>query len=120
MEPLLKIVPEQFVSFAKNMDIDAKVELQATAVGTLTDSTMPLIDAQVKLADGRFYMPKSLPYKINKINGDIDAHLDMGKGGVSHAVIKNFKAHTRNTDVSITGQADDLLGDIHVDAAIKG
>lgn len=120
VEPLLKIVPEQFVSFAKDMDVDAKVELQATAVGTLTDSTMPLIDAQVKLADGRFYMPKSLPYKINKINGDIDAHLDMGKGGVSHAVIKNFKAHTRSTDVSITGRADDLLGDIHVDAAIKG
>lgn len=120
VEPLLKIVPAQFVEFAKDMDVDAKVELQATADGWVTDSTMPLIDAQVKLADGRFYMPKALPYKINKINGDVDAHLDMGKGGVSHAVIKSFKAHTRSTDVSIAGRADDLLGDMKIDATVKG
>ena len=118
--PLLDIVPQQYVSFRKGMDMDAKVRLKATAKGTLTDTTMPMVDAQVLLDDGRFYYPKALPYRINKIKGDMDARLDLGKGGKSHVVINNLKAHTRNTNVSVRGRVDDLLGDMHVDANVKG
>lgn len=118
--PLLELLPAQYVAFKKDMkELDGKVELAATAKGTVTDSTMPLIDAQVKLADGRFYMPKSLPYRINRINGDVAARLDLGKGGVSSAKINSLKAHTRNTDVSVKGRVDDLTGDMRVDADVK-
>ena len=118
--PLLELLPAQYVAFKKDMkELDGKVELAATAKGTVTDSTMPLIDAKVKLADGRFYMPKSLPYRINRINGDVAARLDLGKGGVSSAKINSLKAHTRNTDVSVKGRVDDLTGDMRVDADIK-
>lgn len=118
--PLLDLLPAQYVSFRKDMkELDGKVELAATAKGTVTDSTMPLIDAQVKLADGRFYMPKSLPYNINRINGDLAANLNLGKGGVSNVKINSLKAHTRNTDVSVKGRVDDLLGDMRVDATVK-
>lgn len=118
--PLLELLPLQYVAFKKDMkELDGKVELAATAKGTVTDSTMPLIDAQVKLADGRFYMPKSLPYRINRINGDVAARLDLGKGGVSSAKINSLKAHTRNTDVSVKGRVDDLTGDMRVDADVK-
>lgn len=118
--PLLDLLPAQYVSFRKDMkELDGKVELAATAKGTVTDSTMPLIDAQVKLADGRFYMPKSLPYNISRINGDLAANLNLGKGGVSKVKINSLKAHTRNTDVSVKGRVDDLLGDMRVDATVK-
>ena len=118
--PLLDLLPAQYVSFRKDMkELDGKVELAATAKGTVTDSTMPLIDAQVKLADGRFYMPKSLPYNINRINGDLAANLNLGKGGISKVKINSLKAHTRNTDVSVKGKVDDLLGDMRVDATVK-
>lgn len=118
--PLLDLLPEQYVGFRKDMkELDGKVTLAATAKGTVTDSTMPLIDAQVQLADGRFYMPKSLPYKINRINGDLAAGLDLGKNGVSHVVVNSLKAHTQNTDVSVKGRVDDLLGDMRVDATVK-
>lgn len=118
--PLLDLLPEQYVGFRKDMkELDGKVTLAATAKGTVTDSTMPLIDAQVQLADGRFYMPKSLPYKINRINGDLAAGLDLGKNGVSHVVVNSLKAHAQNTDVSVKGRVDDLLGDMRVDAAVK-
>ena len=118
--PLLELLPQQYVAFKKDMkELDGKVQLAATAKGTVTDSTMPLIDAQVKLADGRFYMPKSLPYRIGRINGDVAARLDLGKGGVSSAKINSLKAHTRNTDLSLKGRVDDLLGDMRVDADIK-
>lgn len=118
--PLLDLLPAQYVSFRKDMkELDGKVELAATAKGTVTDSTMPLIDAQVKLADGRFYMPKSLPYNISRINGDLAANLNLGKGGISKVKINSLKAHTRNTDVSVKGRVDDLLGDMRVDATVK-
>lgn len=118
--PLLDLLPAQYVGFRKDMkELDGKVELAATAKGTVTDSTLPLIDAQVTLADGRFYMPKSLPYDISRIAGDLAASLNLGKGGVSNVKINSLKAHTRGTDVSLKGRVDDLLGDMRVDATVK-
>lgn len=118
--PLLAFVPDKFMSWKKGMDVDGKVKLEATAVGTLTDSTMPLIDAHVLMADGRFYYPKALPYKVNKINGDVTARLDLGRNGRSRASIKKLSAATRDTRLSVSGEVDDLLGDMLVDARIKG
>ncbi|MCR5588044.1 MAG: AsmA family protein [Bacteroidales bacterium] len=118
--PLLELLPQQYVAFKKDMkELDGKVQFAATAKGTVTDSTMPLIDAKVKLADGRFYMPKSLPYRINRINGDVAACLNLSNGGVSSAKINSLKAHTRHTDVIVKGRVDDLMGDMRVDADIK-
>ena len=118
--PLLDIVPQKFVNFRKGMDLDGKVALDATAVGSLTDSTKPLIQATVALNDGRFYYPQALPYKINRIKGDFDASLDLSKKTPSNVTVKSLKAHTRNTDVAVNGRVGDLLGDMHIDAAVKG
>ncbi len=120
VEPLLAILPEPFVAWKNGMDLDGKVKLKAFAVGQLNDSTMPLIDATATIDDGRFYMPKSLPYKVNRINADLAAKLDLSKGGRSSATVNSLTAHTRNTDLRVSGRADDLLGDMHIDAAIKG
>lgn len=118
--PLLDIVPPQYVTFRKGMDVDAKIQLHATAIGTLTDSTMPLVNAHVTLADGRFYYPKSLPYKITRINGAMSTKLDLSKDGKSDVTIQSLKAHTRSSDVYIKGHVDDLLGDMHIDASVQG
>ncbi len=120
VEPLLTIVPARFTGWRNGMDFDAKVRLQATADGTVSDSTMPLVDAQVTLADGRFYMPKAVPYKINRINADLGARLDLSRGGVSSATVNSLSAHTRNTDLKVSGRADDLLGDMRIAAAVRG
>lgn len=120
VEPLLAILPEPFVAWKKGMDLDGKVSLKAFAVGHLSDSTMPLIDATATIDDGRFYMPKALPYKVNRIGADLAAKLDLSKGGRSSATVKSLTAHTRNTDLRVSGRADDLLGDMHIDAALGG
>lgn len=118
--PLLAIVPEKFMSWKKGMDVDGKVTLEASAVGALTDSTMPLIDAHVVLSGGRFHYPKALPYKVNRINGDVTAQLDLGRKGTSSATIKRLDAATRDTRISVSGTVDDLLGDMMLDASVKG
>lgn len=121
VKPLLDIVPERFVGFRKGMEqLDGDVAFVLNANGTLTDSTMPNIVGYIRLADGRFYAPKMLPYKINKVKGELGVDLNLDKRKESHVTIKNLKAHTQGTDVTLNGRVDDLLGDMRVDAKVKG
>ena len=113
--PLLELLPMQVLP--KEMDVDGKVKLQAYAYG---EPSSLKVDATVGLADGRFHYPEALPYKVNRISGDFDASLDLSKKTPSNVKIKSLKAHTHNTDVSVKGRVDDLLGDMLVDANIKG
>lgn len=116
--PLLAMLPESFVAWKQGIDLDGKVALRAYAVGYVGDSTMPVVDATATIADGLFYMPQALPYKVSRINADLTARLDLA--GVSTATLNSFSAHTRGTDVNVSGKADDLMGDMHVDARVKG
>lgn len=121
VKPLLDIVPEQYVGFRKGMEqLDGDVSFGLNANGTLTDSTMPNIVGTITLADGRFYAPRMLPYKINKVKGEMGVDLSLDKRKESHVTIKNLKAHTQGTDVTLNGRVDDLLGDMRVDAKVKG
>lgn len=120
VKPLLAIVPATYTGMLKGMDMDGKVALEATAQGIVSDSTMPIVDAHVTLEKGQFYSPKMLPYRLSRIGGDMTAHLDLGKNGKSHAVVKRLTAHTQGTDLSVKGRADDLTGDMKVDATIRG
>lgn len=116
--PLLALLPMQVLP--KGMDVDGKVCLDANAVSAKLGDTQPIVTASVQLADGRFYYPTALPYKVNRINGDLAAKVDLSKQTASTVTVKSLKAHTRNTDVSVSGEVDDLLGDMHVDAKVKG
>ncbi len=116
--PLLELLPMQVLP--KGMDVDGKVTLDANAYTATPGDKMPIVVATVGLDDGRFYYPTALPYKVNRIKGDLSANVDLSKKTSSEVTIKNLKAHTRNTDVSVSGKVDDLLGDMHVDARVKG
>lgn len=120
VKPLLDIVPERYVGFRKGMEMDGDVSFVLNAAGTLTDSTMPNIVGNIALADGRYYAPKMLPYKINKVKGKLGVDLNLDKRKESHVTIENLKAHTQGTDVTLNGRVDDLLGDMRVDAKVKG
>lgn len=120
VKPLLDIVPERYVGFRKGMEMDGDVSFVLNAAGTLTDSTMPNIVGNIALADGRYYAPKMLPYKINKVKGKLGVDLNLDKRKESHVTIENLKAHTQGTDVTLNGRVDDLLGDMRVDARVKG
>ena len=118
--PLLDLVPERYVKFRKGMDVNGKVTLDAHAETMNAGEKLPLITASVGLNEGKFYYPKFLPYKVNRIVGDLDAILDINKKTPSTVTIKSLAAHTRNTDVKVSGKVDDLLGDMHIDAKVKG
>lgn len=119
VEPLLALVPERFMHWQHGMDLDGKVALAATMVGDLGNGAMPVIRAAATIENGRFHYPKAVPYKVDKINADLETTLNLGKGGVSNAVVNSLSAHTQGTTLNIKGRVDDLLGDQHIDASVK-
>jgi hypothetical protein len=118
--PLLAMVPEQYMGWQKGMDVDGKVGLALTAAGTLSDSTMPTVAGRIWIDKGAFYSPQMLPYKFTNINSDLAIDVSLDGKQPSWLDIKTLKAHTRGTDVSVAGRVDDLMGDMKVDARVKG
>ena len=116
--PLLELLPMRVLP--KGMDVDGKVTLDAQAFTANPGDKMPIVAASVGLSDGRFYYPSALPYKVNRIKGDLLARIDLSKNSASTVTVKSLKAHTRNTDVNVMGKVEDLLGDMHIDASVKG
>ncbi|MCR5424477.1 MAG: AsmA family protein [Bacteroidales bacterium] len=117
---LMQILPAQFVSWAEGMDLDAKLKLNGHAAGTLTDTTMPKVNANLALTDGRFSDRDLIPYDLKKINGSIDADLDLSPNGRSNAKINNLTAVTGKNDIALSGKLDDILGRLYADLRLKG
>lgn len=120
VEPLLEIIPNEYMEWKKGMDLDGTVAFAAAAVGDLGEGKMPLIRASATIDKGRFHYPKAVPYKVNGIDADLEAVLDLNEGGVSNATVNSLKAHTQGTDISLKGTVDDLLGDMSIGANLKG
>lgn len=118
--PLLDIIPAQYVTFRKGMELDGEVGFVVAATGSLTDSTMPGVGGYVTLTDGRFHAPKMLPYKLTKIKGKVGFGINPDKQKESYVTIEGLRAHTQGTDLTASGRVDDLLGDMRVDANVKG
>ena len=120
VDKLLQMLPPQFVTWKKKMQLDADLELAGTVKGAVTDTTMPVVAAHLLLKDGRFSDRSLLPYDFTGIKGDISANLDLGKQGVSSVDITSLAARTGRNTVSLTGHVDDLTGRMATDARVKG
>ena len=116
--PLLELLPMRVLP--KGMDVDGKVRLDALVYGTIDSASMPLVMATVALEEGRFNYSKALPYRVNRIGGDLEASVDLSKKTPSNVKINSLKAHTQGTDVCVSGKVDNLFGDMHIDASVKG
>ena len=118
IKPLLALVPATFTTSLNDLDIDGKVQLDATVKGTYTDSVMPLITAHVTLVDGEgSYKP--LPYQLRDLNLDAEATLDLNKQQSSMVTINQLAAKTKNSKVGAKGKVNDLLGNMLLDLQLN-
>ena len=118
IQPLLALVPAKFTEGLKDIDVDGVVQLEATAKGVYSDTSMPLIDAHLILEDGKgAYKP--LPYTLRDLALDANAALNLNKGGKSHVTINKLAAKTKDSKVSATGKVNDLMGDMLLDIQLK-
>ena len=118
IQPLLALVPAKFTEGLKDIDVDGAVQLEATAKGVYSDTSMPLIDAHLILEDGKgAYKP--LPYTLHDLALDANATLNLNQGGKSHVTINKLVAKTKDSKVSATGKVNDLMGDMLLDIQLK-
>ena len=118
IKPLLALVPAKFTSGLKDIDVDGTIQLDATAKGTYSEHSMPLIQAQVQLKDGKgAYKP--LPYTLRDLTLDAEAALNLNKGGKSNVTIRQLAAKTKESQVSAKGKINDLLGDMLLDLQMQ-
>lgn len=114
IKQLLALVPASFTSSLKDIDVDGKIQLDATVKGTYSDAQMPLVTAQLNLKNGKgSYKP--LPYTLRDIALQADADLNLNKGQRSNVRLKKLSAKTKNSQVSVAGKVNDLLGDMLLD-----
>ena len=97
----------------QDMTYDANLQLQGTAKDNL-------IDAHLALDKGSYCYPSALPYPIQKIDADIDAHLDLSDGGLSSVDIHSLHASASKSTLALSGHIDDLLGKMLTDVRLQG
>lgn len=116
--PLLMLLPKHLTAWQKGMALDAKMRLTAHAHGRMVADTLPLIDAEVWLADGQFQYPQALPYNLDHINAHLTANIDLN--GKSHATVHQLSARSGKNSLALSGSVDDVLGAIAADLSVKG
>lgn len=120
VQSLLDLLPAKLTEWEKGMKLDAVLNLSGKATGRVSDKELPLIDANLKLKDGRYSYREVLPYNFTGIGADIDASLNFSEGGVSSVDVHSLSATTGRNNVSLSGRIDDLLGKMQMDATVKG
>lgn len=111
IKPLLALVPAQFTSALKDIDVDGDIQLDAKVEGTYSDSLMPTVTAHLLLDKGEGQY-KPLPYKLQNIALDADAAIDLNNEKASSVKLNSLKAKTKNTTVAAKGQVTELLADM--------
>lgn len=114
LKRVLAMIPKAYASFLKKMEVDGKVHLKVAAKGEVSDSAMPVVDASVSVREGRYSDASVLPYNLFGVTGKVAAHLDMNKGGVSTAKVDNLRLRADESQVRLSGRADDLTGNMRV------
>jgi len=115
--PLLALVPQPFTASFADLDVDGILQLDATAKGTYSEHSMPLINAHLTLVDGRgSYQP--LPYTLRDLKLDADAVLNLNEGQSSSVTLHQFSAKTKQSAISAKGNVHDLLGNMLLDVSL--
>ncbi|MBQ7631640.1 MAG: hypothetical protein IJS82_02650 [Paludibacteraceae bacterium] len=118
IQPLLALVPQPFLASLADLDVDGVLQLDASAKGSYSEHSMPLINAHLTLADGKgAYKP--LPYTLRDIQLDADAVLNLNEGQSSSVALHQLSAKTKQSALSAKGNVNDLLGDMLLDVSLK-
>ena len=118
IDELIRLIPEKMrEDLLSGIKVNGKLILDTHVEGTYSENLMPLIKANVILADGYFEMPEELPYPITSLNTAL--HTDLDLNGKSHVDIKSFRARMNNTILAANGSIRDVLDKMLCNLNIK-
>ena len=115
---LINLIPERMrESLLKGIKLNGKLLLESHIEGTYSENLMPVINADVTLADGYFEMPEELPFPLTGVNTSI--HTDLDLNGKSDVNIKSFRARMNHTVVAASGSVKDVMDKMLCDLSVK-
>ena len=118
IRPLLAFVPEKFTKSLRDLDVDGELQLDAKILGFVSERQMPRVTAQLLLDKGQGKY-KPLPYTLRDMKLNAEADVRLTEGEVSHVVIKQLAAKTKQSQLSANGRIDDLLGNMLLDLHLQ-
>ena len=118
IDDLMHLIPERLKeSLLGGIKINGKLLLSSHIEGVYDEEHMPVINADVNLADGYFEMPEELPFPLTGVNTTL--HTDLDLNGKSDVNIKSFRARMNNTAVAASGSIKDVLDKMLCNLSIK-
>jgi hypothetical protein len=108
---LLALVPASFEHYLEGIDVAGQISSNGTITGVYSENSMPLLDAQVLLANGTVRYPEMLPFPLHGIFGDVNIHTDLKNNATSFVRINNFRAQTPQSSFQTAGRVSRLFSD---------
>lgn len=116
---LLALLPPSLTGdLLRDITVDGSVSLAADVKGLYGEGVMPLVEAQIALADGTGKY-SGLPYTLENVGLLADAHIDLNDSTASRVHIRSLTATTRNTSVEAQGEVSELMGDMLLDLRLN-
>ncbi|MDY2943631.1 MAG: AsmA-like C-terminal region-containing protein [Paludibacteraceae bacterium] len=116
---LLALLPSSLTGdLLRDITVDGSVSLAADVKGLYGEGVMPLVEAQIALADGTGKY-SGLPYTLENVGLLADAHIDLNDSTASRVHIRSLTATTRNTSVEAQGEVSELMGDMLLDLRLN-
>ena len=117
--PLLALLPSSLTDdLLRDITVDGRVSLAADVKGLYGEGVMPMVDAEIALADGTGKY-RGLPYTLENVGLVADAHIDLNDSTASRVHIRSLAANTLNTSVEAQGDVSELMGDMLLDLRLK-
>ena len=117
--PLLALLPSSLTDdLLRDITVDGRVSLAADVRGLYGEGVMPVVDAEIALADGTGKY-RGLPYTLENVGLVADAHIDLNDSTASRVHIRSLAANTLNTSVEAQGDVSELMGDMLLDLRLK-
>jgi hypothetical protein len=119
VKPVLELVPENFSSYLKGIELDGRVAFEGSLKGKVNDTSLPELLVQLDFDKSKFSYD-GLPYKLDKMSGRADIVLDLMDEKSWYILVNDFKASTMNSMITGNGVVDDLMGDIRFNLQTGG
>ncbi|MGM9825867.1 MAG: AsmA family protein [Paludibacteraceae bacterium] len=116
---LLALLPSSLTGdLLRDIAVDGSVSLAADVKGLFGEGVIPVVDAEIALADGTGKY-SGLPYTLENVGLLANAHIDLNDSTASRVHIRSLTATTRNTSVAVQGDVSELMGDMLLDLRLN-
>lgn len=115
---LIEMVPEAVLQKDRKADIRGDVLCTGAVNGWYGEKNIPLVTAQFKIKDG-YIAYEGMPSKIEELNTNLYARVDLEKKTPSMVRLDTFCIRGGKTDIDLSGEVDNLLGDPMVKAKLE-